>query len=48
LDETWANTDNGRERAWVEKDTITGGNLGVVPLVKDRGSSFFFKVFALI
>jgi hypothetical protein len=30
LDETWANAHDGRDTAWVEKDTVTGGTLGGV------------------
>ena len=28
LDETWCNAHHGKERAWVERDGITGGTLG--------------------
>ena len=28
LDETWANVHNGKEKAWVEKYTVTGDTLG--------------------
>ena len=28
LDETWANSHDGKDLAWVEKDTVTGGTLG--------------------
>ena len=30
LDETWCNEHHGKELAWVEKDTVTGGTLGGV------------------
>ena len=28
LDETWANSHDGKDLAWVEEDTVTGGTLG--------------------
>ena len=28
LDETWCNAHHGKEKAWVEKDVVTGGTLG--------------------
>ena len=28
LDETWANAHDGKDLAWVEEDTVTGGTLG--------------------
>uniref|UniRef100_A0A1X7SNX8 Uncharacterized protein n=1 Tax=Amphimedon queenslandica TaxID=400682 RepID=A0A1X7SNX8_AMPQE len=28
LDETWANAHDGKDLAWVEDDTVTGGTLG--------------------
>ena len=28
LDETWCNAHHGKEKAWVEKDEVTGGSLG--------------------
>ena len=30
LDETWCNAHHGKEKAWVEKDHVTGGTLGGV------------------
>ena len=30
LDETWANSHDGKDLAWVEEDTVTGGTLGGV------------------
>lgn len=30
LDETWCNAHHGKEKAWVEKDKLTGGTLGGV------------------
>jgi len=30
LDETWANAHDGKSKAWVEKDTTTGGTIGGV------------------
>ena len=30
LDETWANSHDGKDSAWVERDTVTGGTLGGV------------------
>ena len=30
LDETWCNAHHGKQLAWVEKDTMTGGTLGGV------------------
>ena len=30
LDETWCNAHDGKERSWVEKDSVTGGTLGGV------------------
>ena len=30
LDETWANAHDGKDSAWVERDTVTGGTLGGV------------------
>ena len=30
LDETWANAHDGKVKAWVEKDTTTGGTIGGV------------------
>jgi len=28
LDETWANTHDGKDKAWVVSDAVTGGTLG--------------------
>ena len=30
LDETWCNAHDGKEKAWVQKDTVTGGTVGGV------------------
>ena len=33
LDETWMNAHDGKTKAWVEKDVVTGGTLGGVRYV---------------
>ena len=33
LDETWANAHDGKNKAWGEKDTTTGGTIGRVRFV---------------
>ena len=30
LDETWMNAYDGKDKAWVEQDVVTGGTLGGV------------------
>ena len=44
LDETWANSHDGRDEAWVENDPVTGGTIrGVrhpLHLVKGHGALF--------
>ncbi len=30
LDETWANAHDGKDRVWMENDTVTGGTIGGV------------------
>ncbi len=37
LDETWANAHDGKDMAWVEKDTVTGGTLGGVKRPSGKG-----------
>ncbi len=37
LDETWANAHDGKDTAWVEKDTVTGGTLGGVKRPSGKG-----------
>ena len=38
LDETWANSHDGRERTWVEKDEKTGGTKGGMRKPSGKGS----------
>ena len=33
LDETWVNAHDGKNKAWGEKDTTTGGRIGGVKFV---------------
>ena len=34
LDETWANAHDGKSKAWLEDDKVTGGTKGGVRLVQ--------------
>ena len=38
LDETWANSHDGKDLAWVEEDTVTGGTLGGVKCPPGKGT----------
>ncbi len=38
LDETWANAHDGKDRAWVEQDTVTGGTIGGVHRPSGKGT----------
>ena len=38
LDETWANSHDGKDLAWVEEDTVTGGTLGGVKRPPGKGT----------
>jgi hypothetical protein len=38
LDETWANAHDGRDTAWVEKDTVAGGTKGGVRCPPGKGT----------
>lgn len=38
LDETWANSHDGKSLAWVEKDTVTGGTFGGVRCPSGKGT----------
>ena len=38
LDETWANAHDSKDKAWVEKDEITGGTLGGIHRPSGKGS----------
>ena len=38
LDETWANAHDGKDKAWVEKDDITGGTIGGIQRPSGKGS----------
>ena len=38
LDETWANSHDGKDLAWVEEDTVTGGTLGAVKHPPGKGT----------
>ncbi len=40
LDETWANAHDGKDKAWVEKDTVTGGTVGGVHRPSGKGMQF--------
>ena len=38
LDETWANAHDGKDKAWVEADNVTGGTLGGVRCPPGKGT----------
>jgi hypothetical protein len=38
LDETWANAHDGKDRAWVERDEVTGGTLGGIKRPPGKGT----------
>ena len=38
LDETWANSHDGKDLAWVEKDLVTGGTIGGVRRPPGKGT----------
>ena len=37
LDETWANAHDRKDKAWVEKDDITGGTIGGIKRPSGKG-----------
>ena len=42
LDETWANSHDGKDLAWVEKDPVTGGTIGGVRRPPGKGTRLIF------
>ena len=38
LDETWANANDGKDCAWVERDDVTGGTLGGIKRPPGKGA----------
>lgn len=40
LDETWANAHDSKDKAWVEKDEITGGTLGGIQRPSGKGNNW--------
>ena len=43
LDETWANSHDGKDMAWVENDPVTGGTLGGVRRPTGEGEAFDYS-----
>ena len=39
LDETWANAHDGKDKAWVENDAVTGGTVGGIHRPSGKGES---------